>query len=67
MTTARKRVAEAAYKIIKANPTGIRWADLHRAVRAALPGENPNTANGSLYHFRNTCRGTGRHCDLASL
>ncbi|MFK3650835.1 hypothetical protein ACI2IY_20685 [Lysobacter enzymogenes] len=53
MTTARKRVAEAALKIIAANPTGIRWADLHRAVRAALPDENPNTVNGSLHHFRN--------------
>lgn len=52
MTTARKRVADAAYKIIKANPAGIRWADLHRAVRAALPDENPNTVNGSLHHFR---------------
>lgn len=53
MTTARKRVADAAHRIIKANPTGIRWADLHRAVRAALPDENPNTVNGSLHHFRN--------------
>lgn len=53
MTTARKRVADAAYEIIKANPTGIRWADLHRAVRAALPDENPNTVAGSLHHYRN--------------
>jgi len=53
MTTARKRVADAAMKIIAANPTGIRWADLLRAVRTALPDENPNTVNGSLHHFRN--------------
>ena len=41
-------------EIIKANTSGIRWADLVRAVRAALPDENPNTVNGSLHHFRNT-------------
>jgi hypothetical protein len=52
MTTARKRVADAALKIITANPNGIRWAELHRAVRDALPEENPNTVNGSLHHFR---------------
>lgn len=52
MTTARKRVADTARRIIEANPTGIRWADLHRAVRTALPDENPNTVNGSLHHFR---------------
>ena len=52
MTTARQRVAEAAYKIIKAHPTGIHWADLHRAVRKALPSENPNTIGGSLHHYR---------------
>lgn len=53
MTTARKRVADAALKIITATPTGIRWADLSRAVAAALPDENRNTITGSLHHFRN--------------
>jgi len=53
MTTARKRVADAAYELIRAQPTGIRWADLHRAVRAALPDENRNTVTGSLHYFRN--------------
>lgn len=53
MTTARKRIADAAIEIIRANPTGIRWADLHRAVRTALPDENHNTVTGSLHHFRN--------------
>ncbi|MEH6421224.1 hypothetical protein [Pseudomonas sp. CGJS7] len=53
MTTARKRVADAALKIVTANPTGIRWADLARAVAAALPDENRNTITGSLHTFRN--------------
>lgn len=53
MTTARKRVADAALTLIKANPNGIRWADLSRGVVAALPNENPNTVRGSLHHFRN--------------
>ena len=52
MTTSRKRVADAAYEIIKAHPTGIRWTDLYRAVRAALPAENRNTLYGSLQHYR---------------
>ena len=53
MTTVRKRVAEAALALIKANPNGIRWADLRRGVIAALPSENTNTIGGSLHHFRN--------------
>lgn len=46
----RRRVAEAATEIIKANPNGIRWADLHRAVAKQL-NENSNTIHGSLYAF----------------
>lgn len=53
MTTVRKRVADAALSLIKANPSGIRWADLRRGVVAALPNENTNTIGGSLHHFRN--------------
>lgn len=53
MTTARKRVAEAALALIKSNPNGIRWAELRRGVIAALPDENTNTIGGSLHHFRN--------------
>lgn len=53
MTTSRKRVADAATQIIMAHPSGIRWADLHRGVRKALPDENPNTIVGSLHHYRN--------------
>lgn len=53
MPTARERVAKAAYKIISETPAGIRWSDLHSAVRKALPDVNPNTVTGSLHHFRN--------------
>lgn len=53
MTTIRKRVADTALSIIQANPSGIRWADLFRAVSKALPEENKNTIVGSLHHFRN--------------
>lgn len=51
--TSRKRISDAAVKIIAANPSGIRWAELARAVAAALPDENKNTITGSLHHFRN--------------
>jgi hypothetical protein len=53
MTTIRKRVSDAALSIIKAQPAGIRWADLMRAVSKDLPGENQNTIAGSLHHFAN--------------
>ena len=53
MTTARKRVADAALAIIKANPSGVRWTDLSRGVAKVLPDENRNTIVGSLHHFRN--------------
>lgn len=50
VTTIRKRVADAATAIIKRNPGGIRWADLHRAVAREL-NEKQNTIHGSLYAF----------------
>jgi hypothetical protein len=53
MTTNRKQVADVAAKIIRSNPSGIRWAELSGQVRAALPLINPNTITGSLHHFRN--------------
>jgi len=50
MNTIRKRVAETASAIIKASPSGIRWAVLHRAVAKQL-NENGNTIHGSLHFF----------------
>jgi hypothetical protein len=51
--TSRKRIGEAATRIILEHPAGIRWAELFRAVSKALPDENQNTIVGSLHHFRN--------------
>ena len=51
MPTIRQRVSLVAQAIIEANPTGIRWADLHRAVSAQLPDQNLNTITGSLHYF----------------
>jgi len=53
MVTSRKRVADVATQIITDHPSGIRWAELHRGVRKALPDENPNTIVGALHHYRN--------------
>lgn len=50
MTTIRQRVHAAAIEIIKANPQGVRWADLHKLIAEKLQ-ENPNTIHGSLYDF----------------
>ncbi len=53
MTTIRKQVGETAAQIIRAHPTGIRWAELSKLVRGKHPDINPNTITGSLHHFRN--------------
>lgn len=53
MTTIRQRIADTAFAIIQANPSGIRWAELYRAVVAKHPNEKTNTVVGSLHHFRN--------------
>lgn len=53
MTTIRKQVSESATQVVKVNPTGIRWADLFRAVGQKLPQLNRNTLQGSLHHFAN--------------
>ena len=53
MTTSRKQVGDTAAKIIRANPSGVRWAELSKLVRAQHPDINPNTITGSLHHFRN--------------
>lgn len=52
MTTIRQKIATTALSIVEANPSGIRWADLGRAVLAKHPNENKNTVWGSLHHFR---------------
>jgi hypothetical protein len=49
----RGRIEAAALAVIKATPTGIHWAEMVRAVSAALPDVNPNTIRGSLHHIAN--------------
>lgn len=53
MSTIRKRVSDAATKIIKSHPAGIRWVELYHAVCEVLPNENKNSIVGSLHYFRN--------------
>lgn len=52
MSTIREKIASTALSVVKANPSGIRWADLGRAVLAQHPTVNKNTVWGSLHHFR---------------
>ncbi|MGY3264591.1 hypothetical protein [Lysobacter sp. HA35] len=49
--TGRERVAAAATKIIKSNPSGIRYTQLKKAVCKALPKEKPNSVTGALRHY----------------
>jgi len=49
--TSRRRIAEVAIGLIQANPSGIRWMDMHRGVSKALPKEKNNTITGALRHF----------------
>ncbi|WP_133478256.1 hypothetical protein [Cognatilysobacter segetis] len=50
--TIRKQVADLAAELIRKQPTGIRWSELHQAIREKL-NVNPNTATGSLRYFAN--------------
>lgn len=51
MSTIRQRVAEAAITAVKNAPSGLRWAELYRAVQKVMPEENGRTLAGSLHHF----------------
>ncbi|RCS30162.1 hypothetical protein DEO45_08870 [Rhodanobacter denitrificans] len=51
MSTIRKRVADILTDAIKASPSGMRWAELHRTAERALPAENQNSIHGSIHYF----------------
>ena len=50
--SARDQVASAATAAIMAAPAGIRWTELHQAVRTELPTIKVNTVTGALRHFQ---------------
>jgi hypothetical protein len=49
--TKRQLIREKALEVIAKEPKGIRWAELLRRVREALPEMEPNTVQGSLYNL----------------
>jgi hypothetical protein len=47
----RERIRSIAFKLLRANPQGLRYSDLHRQIRLADPGLNPRTVNTSIWNL----------------
>lgn len=52
MSTSTGKVIAKARELLGSPPDGIRWAQLHQQIAAALPDIPPNTIHGALYKFR---------------
>jgi hypothetical protein len=50
----RNQIHQKAIDVLEANPQGIRWVDLLRAVRAFAPGTSPNSIQGSVHNLLTT-------------
>lgn len=49
--TKRQKIRDTAIEILAGEPKGIRWVELIRRVKAALPQMQPNTITGSLWNL----------------
>lgn len=49
--TKRQIIRDKAIEILKDEPKGIRWVELLKKVKSALPEMQPNTVNGSLWNL----------------
>lgn len=47
----RERIRNIAFKLLKANPQGLRYSDLHRQIRITDPGLNASTVNTSIWNL----------------
>lgn len=47
----RERIRSIAFKLLKANPQGLRYSDLHRLIRLAGPELNASTVNTSIWNL----------------
>ncbi len=54
MPSKREQIRDKAVEILKSHPTGLRYADLHRALVKAFPDTPLNTIQGSSWDLHNT-------------
>lgn len=47
----RERIRSIAFDLLKRNPQGLRYSDLHRQIRVADPALNANTINTSIWNL----------------
>ncbi len=54
MTLSRREIHERAMQVLEANPQGIRWSDLLRAIEATSPDTPPNSIRGGTHSLLTT-------------
>ncbi len=47
--TVTGRINQKAVELLEQTPEGIRWAELQRQLKTALPGVHPKTLNGCVW------------------
>lgn len=47
----RERIRSIAFELLRVNPQGLRYSDLHRQIRLTDPGLNTNTVNTSIWNL----------------
>jgi len=52
MSTQREKIIKKVYEILENKPNGIRYADLIREIKNALPETNIKTIHGNIYYLR---------------
>ena len=50
----RERIRTLAFKLLLANPQGLRYSDLHRRIRQAAPEFKASTVNTSIWNLDTT-------------
>jgi hypothetical protein len=49
--TGKEQIVAKAIQLLQEHPHGLRYSELHKAIRAALPDANPNTIGGTIWNL----------------
>lgn len=49
--TSKEQIVAKAIELLQEHPHGLRYTELHKAIRAALPDANPNTIGGTIWNL----------------
>ena len=49
--TSKEQIVAKAVELLQAHPHGLRYTELQKAIRAALPEANPNTIGGTIWNL----------------